>query len=235
MKKSASRKNESGNVMFYILIAIALLAALSFAISQSGRGSVSDVTADRQRLLVAEILDYADTVKKSVQILRLRGVAFSRLDFDVPALAGYDNASCTTDECLIFNVNGGGAVYKQASSSATVSAADWIFTAANEVEEIGTTAGAASGADLLMVLTPVKREICLALNVRLGIANNGAGGDAPDDAEIDLSIPFTGTASYSKTLGDEAGATKLGPGHNAACFKDGASGNYIFYQVLLPR
>lgn len=232
---TAVRTRESGNVMFYILIAIALLAALSFAISQSGRGSIQNVSNDKLRLLAGEILDYSDNVKKAVQILRLRGVSFGTLDFADPAIPAYDNPDCTTDDCAIFNAAGGGIVYKRASIDALVSASDWVFAASNEVKEIGTTGGAAANADLLMILQPVKKDLCVILNTLLGVSNNGAGGDPPEDLEIDLATPFTGGDSYSKSVGDEGGATDLGPGHMAACFKDLASGNYTFYQVLLPR
>lgn len=226
---------ESGNVMFYILIAIALLAALSFAISQGSRGGADGLTGEHERLLASEILEYSDTVKKSVQILRLRGIGFDQLDFDAPALAGHNNAACTGDDCMIFNLSGGGAVYKQASADAMTTAGDWLFAANNEVDEVGTTTGAADGADLLMILQPLKKAICININDRLGVPNNGAGGDPPDDAEIDLSTPFTGSPAYDRTLGDEAGVTKLGPGRHAACFRDVSSGSYTFYQVLIVR
>lgn len=227
------RQSESGNALFYILIAVALLAALGFAIAQSGRGSVSALSEERQRLLASEILDYAGAVKKAVQMMRLRGIVFSDLDFDDPGLAGHDNPGCASDECLIFNVAGGGMVYKQASPDSLESAADWVFAANNEIGEIGTTAGDASSADLLMILRPLKKEVCARINIFLGIPN--PSGDPPEDADIDMAAPYTGAAAYSKTVGDEAGASKLGPGQDAACFREVSSGDYTFYQVLLPR
>ena len=230
-----ARQSESGNVMFYILIAVVLLAALSFAISQGGRGGNSELSRERQRLLASEILEYSDTVKKAVQILRLRGVGFDQLDFDSPGLAGYNNAACATGDCMIFDLAGGAVVYKEASPDVMAIGSDWIFAANNEVEGIGTTTGTADSAELLMILQPLKKEICANINDRLGVPNNGAGDDPPDDADIDISLPFTGGDAYSQTVGDEAGATKLGHGLQAACFREVSSGNYTFYQVLIAR
>lgn len=227
------RKSEAGNAMFYILIAVALLAALAFAISQSGRGSVNTLSNERQRLLASEILDYAGAAKKTVQMMRLRGVALADIDFDDPALAGHDNAACSSDDCKIFRTDGGGMIYKQASSDALVSPSGWLFAANNEVKEAGTTAGDASSVDLLMILLPLKKDVCARINVFLGVSN--PGGDPPEDADIDIATPYTGTTAYSQTLGDEAGATKLPAGHDSACFHEASSGSYVFYQILLPR
>lgn len=225
------RQTESGNVMFYILIAIVLLAALSYAISQGGRTGAQNLTGDRERLLATEIIDYADTVKKTVQMLRLRGSQFSDLSFASDDLAGY-GVSGTAPAHEIFNTAGGAALYKKPDDSALALPSDWIFTATNEVENVGTTGGAADNADLLMILQPLKKSVCITLNERLSVTN--PAGDPPVDTDIDTAVPFTGGAGFAQTIGNEAGSASLA-GHNAGCFRETASGNYYFYQVLLAR
>ncbi|HEY8190140.1 MAG TPA: hypothetical protein VIF12_05605 [Micavibrio sp.] len=225
------RQNESGNVMFYILIAIVLLAALSYAISQGGRTSAQNLTGDRERLLATEIVDYADTVKKAVQMLRLRGSQFSDLSFASDDLAGY-GVPDTAPVHEIFNTAGGAVIYKAPDNAALALPSDWIFTATNEVENIGTTSGAADNADLLMILQPLTKNVCVSLNDRLGVTN--PAGDPPADADVDTTVPFTGSPGFAQTIGNEAGSAALA-GHNAGCFRETASGNYYFYQVLLAR
>lgn len=222
---------ESGNVMFYILIAVALLAALSYAVAQGSRASVQNLTEDRQRLLASEIIEYADTVKRAVQQLRLRGVAFNALEFDDPALTGYDNPACGAGDCMIFDPAGGAVIFKSASADALTAPMPWAFIANNEIEMVGTTTGDAAGADLLMVQPDLIREVCILINDLLGVAN--PSGDPPVDTSVDTTVPFTGAVAYAQTVGDEASSAALS-GRTAGCFREGAAA-YHFYEVLIPR
>lgn len=225
------RANDSGNALFYILIAIALLAALTAAIARSGRMSLTSLSEDRQKLLATGIVDYADSVSKAVSQLRLRGSQFSELRFAAAGLdSGYGVPGAAADD-EIFNPAGGAIVYKSASTDALTSVGSWTFTAENEIENVGTTCGVASCSDLLMLLRPVVREICLKINDIVHVDN--PSGKPPEDADIATGTLFAGTAGYSKTIGDEAGSAALA-GKTAGCFKETASGEYFFYQVLSP-
>lgn len=224
------RAKESGNAMFYILIAIALLAALSYAVAQGGRTGAQNLTEDRQRLLATEIIDYADIMKKTVQMLRLRGSQFSDLSFASANLAGYGVPGAAPAHEL-FNSEGGSLLYKKPDDDALASPSDWVFTATNEIENIGTTGGAAGNADLLMVLQPILKDVCTRINILLGVDN--PAGDPPADADIDTTTPFTGSDGFAQSVGDDPGSALAG--RNAGCFRETASGNYYFYQVLLPR
>lgn len=217
--------------MFYILIAVALLAALSYAVAMGSRASVQNLTEDRQRLLASEIIEYADTVKRAVQQLRLRGVAFNALEFDDPALTGYANANCTTGDCMIFDPAGGAIIFKSASADALTAPSSWAFIANNEIELVGTTTGDAAGADLLMVQPNVIRDVCVMINDLLDVTN--PSGDPPVDTNFDTTVPFTGAAAYAQTVGDEASSAPLS-GKTAGCFREGAAA-YYFYEALIPR
>ena len=74
--------SESGNVLFYILIAVALLAALSYTVAQSTRGNVGQLSAERARLYATEIIENANVMSSAVSQLRLRGVDLDELCFD---------------------------------------------------------------------------------------------------------------------------------------------------------
>jgi hypothetical protein len=64
---------QSGNVLFYILFAIALLAGLTFAVNRGGQVSTATLSADQARVAASEILDYAGAVSGAVTKLKLRG------------------------------------------------------------------------------------------------------------------------------------------------------------------
>lgn len=223
------RHSERGNAMFYILIAVALLAALVFAVAQSSRTSATALTEEQQRLLATEILDYSQSVKNAVAQLRLRGTSFVQLSFAKPGDAGYN----TTPAHEIFNTQGGGIVYQDVRPEAQIAATAWVFAANNEIDDVGTTCAAAGCVDLLMILPAVRRDTCIKINDFLGIT--GPTDEPPLDSSIDTLTPFTGTPTYDDTIGDEAGSTEV-RGKQAGCVKETAPpGEYHFYQVLEAR
>lgn len=135
------RSFESGNALFFILIAVVMLAALSFAVMQGSRGGAESLSAEKTRLVATEILEYADVVAKAVAQTRLRGFEDTQISFENSAVGGYANANCTDEQCKIFSPSGGGVNYiapnaeglDQASAAATtfVNAANlygqWFF------------------------------------------------------------------------------------------------------------
>ena len=82
--------SQSGNVLFYILIAVALLAALSYTVAQSTRGNVSQLSAERARLYATEIIENGNVISSAVSQLRLRGVGLDELCFDHPSWGASD-------------------------------------------------------------------------------------------------------------------------------------------------
>ncbi len=227
------RRHESGNVLYYIMLAIVLLAALSLAISRGGRGSIQSLTGDRERLLATEIMGFGDLVSKATSQLRLRGVSFSQLSYAADGLAGGYGVYGAAPESEIFNPSGGAITYKPPPDDAMTAPGNYIFTAANEIKQVGTTCGTDACADLIMLGGPLQPGVCTSINSLLHIDN--PSGDAPVDTEADITTLFAGGATpYSKTIGDDSGSAGL-TGHTSGCFKDDASGGYYFYQVLQPR
>src|SRR5688572_27747154 len=105
MKNASPNFAERGNVMFYILIAIALLSALIFAVSQSGRGNVQKVNVEKARMLGEEILEYSNNVSTAFAQLRLRGCKLEEMNFDNTIIAGYTNAGAPADKsCDVFDL-----------------------------------------------------------------------------------------------------------------------------------
>ncbi len=227
------RHGESGNVLYYIMIAVVLLGALTLAVSQGGRGSVQSLTSDRQRLLATDIMGFGDAVSKTVSQLRLRGVAFEQLSFAADGLPGGYGAYGAAPENEIFNPAGGGLSYKPPSSEAMISAADYVFTAANEIDQVGTTCGANACADLIMLGGPLQEGVCLTINTLLDIGN--PSGHPPVAQAVDHTALFAaGATPYAETIGNDSGSAAI-RGRMSGCFEDDSSGDFYFYQVLQPR
>ena len=216
--------------MIYILLAIALLGILTYAISRGSRVSTNSLTSDKARIAANEIIDYAQTVAGVVQALRLRGCSETQISFESSETGSdYTNAGAPSDNsCHVFNMGGG----KLNWLSSTSDSANGIsgFSGNYKITNIGD----ADKAELIYVYAPVSKETCININQKLGITN--PDDEPPSNDTVGTAIKFTG--SY-----DDAGAIIVGnngeetvfAGKTAACFDGPPAGFYYFYQVLLAR
>lgn len=231
MRSRTQRRNESGNILFYILIAVILLAALSYAVTRNISSGANQMTTERARMAATEILEYANSVANAAAQLRLRGCKLTELSFE-GASGTYTNASTPGDNtCKIFHASGGGVEVQSPPEAALVTVgASWAFSADMAVNDIGTTCTSDSCADLLAYLPGVKDEVCDAVNAMTGIdtptvrpSQNAASFGA-----------FQGTYTYVDMIGDQAGTTKLSA-KNAGCFHSAGDDANIVYKVLIAR
>ena len=186
-------RSQSGNVLIYILVAVALLAALSYAIAVSGRGSIATLTAEKAGILATEIIEYGNVVFNATAQIRLRGYDADEISYENNIVAGYANANCTEDECKIYDVNGGGVQYIEpkagwldSAHSAQLRYGELYFHASASAVEVGTTAD-----DLIMFIPYIKKELCVAINKKLGIE------PTTDDVPSETHGPFAVNIKYS--------------------------------------
>lgn len=225
--ETTTRRSERGNVLYYILICIGLLAAINYAVATGSRSSVTSMTQDQQRLLAAELINYGDTLAKAATQLRLRGTAFNQLSLasaGLPAAYGTPGANPGNE---IFNAQGGGVQYRKPPANALTAPANYVFTAGNGVAQVGSDCANASCSDLIAVAGPLVPAICTSIDSQLSIL-----GSIPAVAAADVTTPFAGTASYTATIGAGAGDAALA-GRTAGCFSLG--GQDYFYQVLATQ
>ncbi len=239
------KNDQSGNVIFYILIAVALLAALSYTVSNSLRGGGETIGNERQALNASEIIEYGNVVASAVAQIRLRGHKEAEISFENSAVEGYTNEKCTESECKIFDLAGGGVSYMAPK-------ADWLdktqkeqtlygeiyFNAGTAVKEIGSDTN-----DLVMIIPYLDKPLCMALNKKLGIG----GLEIPVEANgpVEMNTKFTGLyEAHSNT--QISGAATIGNatalyGKMAGCTESSGGGSvppagtYHYFQVLIAR
>lgn len=102
------KHNQQGNVLFLILIAVALFAALSYAVSTSSRGTPQGISDEKAEMLAAQILQQAHTISAHVNRMIVGGVPKEKLDFSA-ANVSYNtaNPNCTNNSCRVFTQSGG--------------------------------------------------------------------------------------------------------------------------------
>lgn len=143
-----------GNALFLILIAVALFAALSYAITQSGRGGN---TADKERAVLdaARATQAMGAIQSAIQRMVLTGTDVSSLQF-CSAAAGNCNISgdaddfCSSGAGCIFAPEGGGV-----SPPTDLPYLSVTFNTTGTVENIGTTA-----ADPTVIFLSIGQDIC---------------------------------------------------------------------------
>ncbi|MCE7886764.1 MAG: hypothetical protein DYH13_04575 [Alphaproteobacteria bacterium PRO2] len=244
---------ERGNVMFYILIAVALLAALIFAVAQSGRGNIQQVSEEKARLYATEIIQSTGTMANGVAQLRLRGVRDTEISFDNPSVP-YPNANCADDTCKLFHPAGAGLTYAapdmqwldESAASATGFGVvggmigQWYFPYNTCVWQVGAGgdnchADNSDNTELMVWLPWVKREVCLQINQLLGIPNPGGEPPSIGGTMINNTAPkFAGTYPTGAHVHVQM------PTITAACVYHGSAPaspglGYFYYKVLIVR
>ena len=104
---------QKGNALFLILIAVALFAALSYAITQTGRGG-GNIAKEDVTLCLAEIDSHFKTVESAVTRIKAQGYADHQIDSfstvyknkNGSALGAANNA-CAGEDCRVFADRGG--------------------------------------------------------------------------------------------------------------------------------
>ncbi|PCJ97802.1 MAG: hypothetical protein COA45_08930 [Zetaproteobacteria bacterium] len=241
------KNSQSGNVLVYILIAVALLAALSYTIAQSGRGSIASMHAEQSRLHATEIIEYGGILGQAVSQIRLRGYLESEISLENNIVAGYTNVNCTDSECEIFDVNGGGVRYLapkpawlDGAQSAQLRYGELYFNAESSAVDVGSNAD-----DLILFIPYLKKEVCMAVNKQLDLTP--ASRDVPLETHGPFAVNIKFVGSYGsafdrKVSGDgTTGQTDILYGKMAGCTEASgtastpASGTFHYYQVLIAR
>lgn len=231
--KPRHRRGESGNVLFIILIAVALLASLSYAVTQSTRGGTDAFTKERNALMSDEIISYGNTLANAVGQLRLRGCSTNQISFENNISALYANGSAPSDNtCHVFHPEGGGMTYQLTDPKAITDGGTGIyFDGSMEIEDIGRTCGAAACSDLTFYVRDLKQGTCIQLNNKLSVTNPSDIPPVDNDVDFD---PFTGAYTYDLTLGDTVTSATIA-GRKSACVQESSGSTYTFYRVLIAR
>jgi len=180
MKNQAIRReSQSGNVLFIILIGIALFVALSLVMTRTSRVSSGELTDTQARLAATEILAYADAVRSGVKSLLISGVPPENVSFEMvsqsrqngtPYIAAVNG--CSVDSCKVFKPAGGGVSELNFENYATmdswwdpnnvhVGGIDFMLA---RIEGVGTTAS-----DFVMRVLQVNSAVCNELNKMVGL------------------------------------------------------------------
>jgi hypothetical protein len=241
------KAGESGNVLFLILIAVALFAALSYAVTQSTRSGAGDTASETALISSAQLTQYPAGIRTSVVRMIIGGVAVEELLFNTPSdfndhfFTSHAQAEANRRR-LVFHPNGGNATYQRPPRDVVTDPATmWYFNATAQIQNIGMTGSGTdnSGNDVVAWLPNVTQGVCKRLNEEVGITGTIPTGQlARADIAINMKEPMDTNAWRTNSAGTvlHGGNAVSGAlvGQPFGCFQD-AGGIYIYYHVLIER
>lgn len=231
-------RGEAGNVLFLILIAVALFAALSYAVTQSTRSGGGDASSETNLVNSAQITQYPAGIKTAItRMIISNSVDPATLEFNPPA----DFGTLTDVAYGVFHPSGGGAVYTLAPDSVVESSLNatkaWVFNSENEIYNIGTDgAPSASSADIIAFLPGVKAAICASIHTKLGLSTTIPDETGNIDYTSVMDDANPGIGAGGGIIGDSGGS--ILNGQPQGCFiGDNATTpvTYVYYGVLVER
>lgn len=222
------KNTASGNILWFILLAVVLLGMLTLVLTGSGSSVNQTGSVENRTISNSQLLRYAKGLQAAVEQLQLRSCSENTISFENATVAGYENTNNPSDEsCFIFSDQGTGATWKEVTNtdiSITPGTNSGIVTGYS-ITGVGNGTGAA-GVDLLY-LAGVTSEQCTALNADFGITGSVATTIAA------WATPFVGTFTATTTLGAGGQANGIA-GKQSGCITMN-DGTPVFYQVLLAR
>lgn len=233
LPRKSSQQTESGNVLFLILIAVVLFAALAYAVTQSTRGAGGGAQGESALVEAAQVTQYPATIRVAVNRMVIAGAEITDLEFNPPSTFG----SLSAPAVGVFHPDGGGATYSTSKISSFDFEAEWKYNLGAEIQNVGTSSpGSLAGNDLVAFLMGVPRDVCLKINQEHGISADIPV--APNFNYISVAL-----SNMDNAYALPAGETVIGSSANAAlapfdgmhfgCYALGTVN--IYFHVLYER
>ncbi len=228
----------AGNVLFLILIAVALFAALSYAVTQSSRSSGDGgLDKDKAKLAASDLLQYAVSIEQAVNRMQVVGrVPEHGLDFSAGSnIKNTANTACTTNYCKVFHPDGGGAVARLTDEKyLDTTSPMYISSPSNarmpEVRVVSVPQVGSEADDLILFIPSLKAEICYIINEKMGILPYGT--TPPQDIYGDTDLYQGNLTAFPSVTGQIDPAPMAGK--RSFCIGH-TNTNTIFIHVLMAR
>ena len=232
-------KKQNGNVLFLILIAVVLFAALSYAVTQSSRGGGS-ATSEKNMLTASQLFQYGTSLSTAIMRMQINGVADTEVCFYTGSNhADYNHAGCADDTNNVFHPDGGGATY-QAPPAGIHDGTEWEFTARAQIWGQGsTTPGSptADDVDLFMVIRDVNDDVCLAINQQVGLTSTPV--DSGDLNVARFNGVYSGGVDNLDGCPSNCASLAVSPiasnNLNTGCFQENDTSENVFFYTLIAR
>ena len=229
-RTSRAGRSQRGNILFLILLAVVLFAALSYAVTSSTRGGGKDGGEEKARVFATQLIEIGAALETTVlRTMMIDGTRDYGLDFSGPNSNMSPNNACSSEKCRIV----------QNGKVALISIPDWASSSTNvgshwrkpyflvaSVENVGTTAP-----DLLVIHLYLHSSVCDAVNRVVGLPDSDALS-----AETAMSTWYNSNLVSFPTspsvIGDQEVRLR---GRTTFCYRATGGSTYNFAHVILAR
>lgn len=179
-------KRARGNILFLILLAVVLFAALAYAVTSSMRGGGKDVTDEQAKLQAAQLLQHISMLENHITRMLMFGVRKEQLDFYAPGVtstANTANTNCAGNACRVFATNGG--ELNWSAIDGRLKDPNWAGFS-NQVSYVNSSGGitpfinimgfkhvGTDAPELILYAGYLNRKVCEELNIQLGVMQKG--------------------------------------------------------------
>lgn len=209
--------------MIYIVIALALIGALTMAIKSQNENSGGDLTTEQTELLTAQMMAYAANGKNIVDQMLMSGTSPNALNFALPNETSFD---ISPHYNKVFHPEGGGLGYPPANPTVFTSGDDspapgWYIGRPANVEWTPSTAK-----DVLLVAYGISQSLCANINKKITGTT-----DIPAVSDLEERIFVDGY--YSSSVNVDLTTTNCPDceGYPALCVQD-ATPDYTYYSII---
>lgn len=226
-------RQERGNILFLILLAVILFAALSYAVTSSMRGGGNNAGKESVQVQASSILNLLDQISVATMRMTLTGgikpenisFAYNYKAYDgTVTLGGFNNSSCIPNDCRMFHPAGGG-VSPVTFETYTPSAPTGITTGSTmpgyyQILMIQFPYAGTALNDVVIRVVYLMPEICDEIAARLSLPTdsviNGTYLSASNTANWDTA-GYTVTSAHEPLMGKNTMVTYHGSGTGRYC------------------
>lgn len=160
-----TRKKERGNALIYVLLAVALFAALTFMLSRGGEEGDSTLSDEKAELYATQLISYAAQAKSAVDQMLFSGSYIDDLSFVSPSDSGTFESGSNIHK--VYHPEGGGlslASLPGAVVSQNISdpAAGWYMGSFNNVDWTDSSSN-----DVILVAYQISSSVCAKINEKI--------------------------------------------------------------------
>lgn len=222
-------QNEAGNALIYVLVAIALFAALTFTIGkQTDSNESSNLNNSRSGLYAAQLIAYAAQAKSAIDQMTFSGLNIDDLDFSLPGTAGFTGG--VADFRKVYHPQGGGLIARPlppetVNQTTATPPANWYLGMFNNTEWTKTTTN-----DVMLAAFQISQGVCEEINsVIIGNTTIPVVTGSLDDFFVD--VVYHSGSNSDLDIADCAGCDD----NLSMCVSNAAGSRFVFYNIIIAR
>lgn len=220
-----------GNVLFLILIAVALFAALSYAVTQSTRSGAGNSDKESMSLGVARLMNYGSMMQSTIDRMRIsQGLDITDIHIENNGTKWWDdtNRYCCVEGIPdprrgLFHPEGGGLTLQSFEDLGTPHGGGTKYGHSTYVWGRVPHVGVDEDSDLMLWTVALRQNVCEAINEKVGIAGIPEVTFDEYDFWPDDPVPVLNAASGSGVAAID--------GKTEFCFEY-PDGRYFYTRVL---